>query len=336
MTKERLGWWVSIVLSNLFGSKLKIENSEKTVKVFPFVWGGKLHLFGAQYQELQARFEWPYTLSLKNTEKVIRLGKKMTEIKGGENICVILCHLKKSPTEKLLKYLNTNSSNTRIVLAYGGPEEEFQKIRYENKLFIRDPRLRGPTYKFSYFELMENISCWLKEAAIDAKWITIMDYDCIPLHKSWNEEIVRVMELEGAGFGGKIIQDSTNDNSFFVCNALNQGVISKLESIYSGLLLYQCIGCFFCIHISCFNSIIGYKKDFDELFFEVAVPTCARLADYKIISFDKISKITANIRFRPVFDSEAALHLKNSGVLIVHPVKDIEGIMNKALKPSLE
>jgi len=324
LTRERIGWWLSIVLSKLFGREVRLENSDKKIKIFPFIWGGKIHLFGAQFQLLQARFEWPYTLSLRAPEETVRLGEASAPSLGEGSVCAILCHLPQQKTDLIMEFFKAMTPDATIVLAYGGRPDEFEKIQYPHKFYIEDERIRGLGYRQSYFGLMDDLSVWMDVRGILPRWITILDYDCLPLDPYWNSSLVAVMERERAGFGGKLIRNCTNDNSLFVCNAVKDRILQRLEIMYPELELYQCLGALLCFNAECLEAIRSLRVDFEDIFFEVALPTSARLKGFRTISFDALSDMTREVRFRPQHALVGISESMRAGVRILHPVKEIE------------
>ena len=324
ITKERLGWWVSIILSRVFGAKVSLENSDKDVKIFPLIWGGKLHLFGAQYQALQSRFEWPYTLSLRHTDDVDQLGEQSVQIQGEGRICVVLCHLAAGRTDRIMEFFERMTPDARIVLAYGGKKDQFESILFENKFFIQDSKIRGVGYRQSYFGMMDDLSVWMDERKISPRWITITDYDCLPLDAAWNNSLIEVMEREKGDFGGKNFRNCTGDNSLFVCNAVRDGVLQDLEKSFPEMQMYQCIGALLCCSGGGLTEMRSLRKELEGVFFEVALPTAARLKRLKLVSFDAVSGMTRGVRFLPEHNPVEIPQAIRDGIRILHPVKRIE------------
>ena len=64
MSLHRLTWWIVIILARLFGRKVHVEGG-KSLRIFPIVWKGKIHLCGVEHQIVVPDFVSPYTLRLK-------------------------------------------------------------------------------------------------------------------------------------------------------------------------------------------------------------------------------------------------------------------------------
>jgi hypothetical protein len=326
ITKERLGWWISIILSKVFGAKVNLENSEKHVKIFPLIWGGKLHLFGAQYQALQSRFEWPYILSLKLSEGSALIGKPSTHLAGNGRVCAVLCHLPAADADRVMEFFKAMTPDACVVLAYGGKKEEFEAVTFSNKFFISDERIRGIGYRQSYFGVMDDLAAWMETERIAPRWITILDYDCVPLDRGWNNTLTGIMEREQADMGGKYFRNCTGDNSLFVCNALRDGILQQLEEKFSRIQLYQCLGALLCFSAGGFHEIRCLREDFQDIFFEVSLPTCARLQGLRLLSLDSAGEFTKGVRFRPGYAPEEIAAEIHSGKQMIHPVKALESV----------
>src|SRR5580658_11023870 len=66
MSTIRLQWWLVIGLTKLFGRKVEVENSNgRKIRVFPIVWGQKIHLLGIEKERVIIDFVSEYTLRVK-------------------------------------------------------------------------------------------------------------------------------------------------------------------------------------------------------------------------------------------------------------------------------
>ncbi len=124
MSIERLNWWVIIILTKLFGRRVKIEGGEgKTLRILPIIWGGKVHLLGAEHDFVQIDFSSPYTLRIKTSPTVPVENGRPIVLQPSRNdaaVHIILCHLPPEKTETILRNLQILGPNYEIILAYGG------------------------------------------------------------------------------------------------------------------------------------------------------------------------------------------------------------------------
>jgi hypothetical protein len=172
---------------------------------------------------------------------------------------------------------------------------------------------------------MDNLKTWLVMNNKEASWIILCDYDCLPIREGWEQEIIKAIDSFGGGFGGKKITNRSGDNSLFVSNALKDGILGRIEKNVSSqnIDLYHCLGALICMKSSCFEDIRGYREEFENIYFEVALPTCAALANHRLISIDLHTNILENVRFRPVYELEEFKKLANNGTYIIHPLKRV-------------
>jgi hypothetical protein len=326
LTRERVGWWISIILCKFLGGRIRLENSHRTIKVFPFLWRGKLHVYGAEKENVTARFEWPYTLSLRLSVSSGLVGEPSTHLAGKGKVCAVLCHLPALAADRVMEFFKAMTPDACVVLAYGGKKEEFEAVTFSRKFFITDDRIRGVGYRQSYFGLMDNLAAWMRSERIEPRWITILDYDCVPLDRGWNDSLADIMDREQADMGGNYFRNCTGDNSLFVCNALRDGILQRLEEKFPCIQLYQCLGALLCFSAGGFHEIRRLREDFQDIFFEVSLPTCARLQGLRLLSLDSAGEFTKGVRFRPGYAPEEIADEIHSGKQMIHPVKALESV----------
>ena len=87
-----------------------------------------------------------------------------------------------------------------------------------------------------------------------------------------------------------------------------------------------------CFSAGGFHEIRRLREDFQDIFFEVSLPTSARLQGLRLLSLDSIGELTKGVRFRPVYSAEEIASEILSGKLIVHPVKALESVHVNILK----
>ena len=330
MSVSRLQWWFVIILTRLFGQKVHIEGEEgQSLRLFPVIWRQKLYLLGSEHEFLQIDYTSQYTLRLTKAP-VIAVGSgesvRQKETPGGvSSVHIVLSHLPSQKTDPILNYLKQLGSAGEIVLAYGGTAKNFEGILYPKKVFISDDKLRGAGYRQSYFGLMKSGRDYLKKEAIDAEWIFISDYDLVPLEKNYLDGLISIMKQHGAGFGGKLIRDVSLSNSFFLTNAIQDGILQRTPGLH-GLErkpIYHCLGACLLFHRNCFDAILELADDLSDMYFELAIPTAANLKGFRVVSFDKHSDVLRHVRYRPVYSCSEAVQLAENGASFIHPIKEI-------------
>jgi hypothetical protein len=328
LSVDRLQWWLIIVLTKLFGRRVEIaESGGKTLRIFPLLWGGKVHLLGSEHDFLQIDYTSQYTLRLKTAPTADPgLGTPITLQPSRQDSCVhiILCHLSPKETDAILQNAASLGENYKVLLAYGGPEANFAKINFSNKVFIPDPSLRGQSNRIAYYDLITRARDWMKSNNLDPEWIFISDYDLIPLKKNYLNELVALMKTHGAGFGGKVVRDISLSNNSFLIDSMRDGTLDRMPLINgSGRKpVYHCLGAALFFHRSCFDTVLDFRDELNAMFFEVTLPTVAGIKGFRLLSFDDHSKVFEKVHYRPVFSCNEALEVANQGYALIHPLKD--------------
>lgn len=324
----RLQWWLVIVLTRLFGSSVQIEGGErKSLRLLPIVWRKKLYLLGSEHEALQIDYTSPYTLRVKVAPFwALSEGVAIQPGARTSRVHVVLSHLPPEKTDIILNHLATLAGNSyALILAYGGTAKNFDAISYARKIFIADNKLRGLGYRQSYFCLMDAVATYLKKEGIDPEWVFISDYDLLPLRNDYLADLIALMEKCGAGFGAKLIQDVSLSNKFFLTNAINDGIMDRMPMLNgSGKQpVSHCLGCAMLFHRDCFDAVRQMKSDFEDMYFEIALPTAAGLKGFRLLSIDKHTNAFQHVRYRPIYSYADVLHLARDGAAFIHPIKDI-------------
>ena len=250
---------------------------------------------------------------------------------------VVLSHLPSQKTDPILNYLQQLEDDCELILAHGGTRENFENICFPKKIFVSDPKLRGLGYYQSYFGIMTDVRNYLKNAAIDPEWIFISDYDLLPLKKNYLQGLISIMKKHEAGFGGKFIRDVSLSNSFFLTNAIRDGIMERTTAFDrpERKPVYHCLGAFLIFHRTCFDAILELEDNLRDMYFELAIPTAANLKGFRVISFDEHSPCLQHVRYRPVYSHVEALQLAADGADFIHPIKEISEFLAARSKQTL-
>jgi len=333
LSVDRVTWWAVVILTRLFGREVDLGNGVKQ-RVFPIVWRGNVHLCGIQHHTVEALFTSEYTLRLRTIAKLpVTAGDVVPPVtKGapGSVVHLVLGHLAPGPMDRILDYMQELAGPVQVVLAYGGKRENFDQIRFPRKVFIADPRLRGPTHRITFFNLMADARDYLPQIGLDPEWIFLGDYDLLPTRANYLNGMLDLMREYGAGFAGKEFTDVAGTNKLFLTQAVTAGVFDKNPGLtnHGRKAIYHSLGCGFLVHRDCFRAILREKDALDDMYFELALPTAASLHGYRLLSLDLVSTCFHQVRYRPVLLAADALKLAEAGAEFVHPVKEAEAFVN--------
>ena len=227
LSVERLTWWAVVILTRLFGREVDLGNGVKQ-RVFPIVWRGNVHLCGIQHHTVEALFTSEYTLRLRTIAMLpVTAGEVVPPAGTGSVVHLVLGHLAPGPMDRILDYMQELAGSVQVVLAYGGQRENFDQIRFPRKVFIADPRLRGPTQRITFFNLMTDARDYLAQVGLDPEWIFIGDYDLLPTGANYLKGLLDLAREHGAGFVGKEFTDVAGTNKLWLTQAVNAGVFEK-------------------------------------------------------------------------------------------------------------
>lgn len=321
ITKERLGWWLRIGLTRIFGRKVFIEGRSEPIKLLPWVHRGRLLLMGAEQDLLQVRFSNQYALAIQSAPVVPRpepVGHGETK-----STChIILCHQAHEVVEAIYNWHRGLSSEYRVIIAYGGDRGEFEKILIDDKLFIEDASLRGPSSRMSHCEMLEKA---MALAAYPGQTrFFFSEGDLVPLRKDYLNPAIAAMAHHGAGFLAKSIRNITASNNVFLTNAAREGIVEHMTTQHhNGSPQYlHCLGCFFAVDGAILGGMIEQCRKMKGLYFEVMFPTAAARAGGRLLSMDSVSDYLSDVRYRPFHEIDNALRLARSGVFLVHPLSN--------------
>ena len=332
MTKQRLGWWLRIALTAIFGRKVFIEGRAEPLKILPWIHRGRVLLMGAERELLQIRFTNQYALAIQSAPS---LTSATTGRCGGEkNVChVILCHQTPELVESIISWHRKLSSEYRVVLAYGGNRGDFERIMVEDKMFIEDPSLRGPTNRMSHLELLQKTMALVEHP--ERTRFVFSEGDLLPLRPGYLDPAIKAMIDHDAGFLAKDIRNITSSNNVFLTNAIENHIVSHIshEHLNGSQLYLHCLGCFFGIDGIFLGAMIEECQRMKGLYFEVMFPTAAARAGAPILSIDLISDYLAKVRYRPFQSIDEVMRATASDIHLVHPVR--EGDLTKLLSQLL-
>jgi hypothetical protein len=96
---------------------------------------------------------------------------------------LLLSHQPAAAVEKMLAYWSDCVPTESILLACGGPKEEFDAIRHKQKFYVDDPRLRTRDHQRefqSYTQLYHEAVEFLKTEDRELQCIHFAEYDHLP------------------------------------------------------------------------------------------------------------------------------------------------------------
>lgn len=334
LTTERLGWWLRIALTRIFGRKVQVMGAEKPLKILPWVWRGEILLMGAEFELLQTDFTSKYTLRLRQSP-VVSCDKSPEIVSGvknaGNRLCppsqacgiVVLGHQAPEEIKTIIINVKTQSEGAPVLLAYGGKNDDFERIDLLEKVFISCPSLRGPSHMMGHYEMLEAAFNHGKFAAGGVEYVAFIESDLLPLRVGWLDEVLETMHRNNADFGAKEIRDVTFGNCFFHANAVERGVIGPGcgDSVLENRKYLHALGCFYIVRRKFLELMLVECRKMEGLYFEVMFPSAAHAAGGNLLSLGHACEALRDVRFRPFHELAAIKNLLRENGPMAHPVK---------------
>lgn len=115
-------------------------------------------------------------------------------------LVVLLSHQSALEVERTIATWQPVLATGSLLLAYGGQDEVFDKIKYEPKVFIDDPRLRLPDQQRgqqSWAGVLQAVAAFLSRSPI-YEFVYLVEYDQVPLVSDLLSRMIARLETEGA------------------------------------------------------------------------------------------------------------------------------------------
>ncbi len=238
---------------------------------------------------------------------------------------LLLSHQPASAVERMLAYWNEHVPGESILLAYGGPKNEFDAIRCERKFYVEDPRLRTRDHQRefqSYTRLFQGTVELLKTEGREFRFIHFAEYDHLPLASDLNKWQIERLNSEGADLLGFHLHrvDGTS-NPHFLYHSTND----KFASFWSGIsrrtdkeVILSMFGTGSFWKWETFCAVAAVTEPF-PIYLELYLPTLAHHLGFRVRDFAEQD------RFVRVLKDETS-HIERAraeGAWTLHPVKKL-------------
>jgi len=114
---------------------------------------------------------------------------------------LILSHQSSRAVSRMLAYWSEYVPAGSILLAYGGPREEFDAIAHRQKCYVDDSRLRTSDHQRefqSYSGLFQQAAAFLATEGTAFRFVHFAEYDHLPLVADLNARQVQLLRAEDA------------------------------------------------------------------------------------------------------------------------------------------
>ncbi len=228
-------------------------------------------------------------------------------------------------------YHQTLDPSVDLLLAYGGPEDNFDKITWQQKIFIADPRLRGPTDRQNYCHWLRAATAWAKDHKVipDAVFFTETDHPM--LKEGYGKELIRILETSRCGFLGKWCSNREGSNSYFYLRHRENSALRSALRKASGVddsPIYEALATGMLFRWEVLERAQAESIDI-PVFTEVVIPSMVRALGYQLGCFDRHSTFMKSVRYRPNMTPNEVAVAKGSGCWCCHPFKEFHAAGSK-------
>lgn len=240
---------------------------------------------------------------------------------------VLLSHQPRGALEQVLSWWSRYTSLDDLLLTYGGPKEEFDKLPDIARVFVSDPRLRvdKTREKQNYDGVFRAAAQWvLEKPERSYSHIYFTEFDHLPLISNLAERLLERLGEEQADVLGHGVSRVDNTSNVLYLYHLADARFedfwrrTSVRQDHSVVLRMLVTGSFWTR--SAFLDVGKHEPDI-PMYLELYLPTMAHHLGYRVREFRDQSKCVSPAP-RPHFSISMA---RQMGCWTVHPVKTIPG-----------
>jgi len=336
---QRTKWWIIIILTAIFGRRMKIEGASKSHRILPLIWNKKLYLLGLQHECVNVSFDRLYR-AVMTSSPIVKphhpKGKKINHSSPGRFLHVTALHYKAEEADALLEaWAEMALDEGDIILAYGGSHQEYEKIRYEPKFFVPQSAIwfvekGGPMSKT---HMIREAARYMVQGNYSAMIYT--DGDAWPCTYGYLGKLCLPPWKEGVDFTTPRLRDITHANLIYqgwskhTRPSLEKWVLNHRLSDPNGpIRILQGFTAFFYLSRELAGRFLEFCCDEPPIHNETALPTYMLHlgASYQSYEDFGIYDVCKWVRFRPNMSHSEYLDAMKNKLPLIHPVKNNQWI----------
>ncbi len=333
---RRIRWWLIIWMTRLFGRRVEVEGSSKRRKILPWIWNGRLHLFGMQHFRAKLVFDSKYRTRIVESplvEPVLGNSARTPDPDAPpEFLHAVLIHYRPEETNALVAaWADLAGGDDRLFVGYGGPEKHFESIGHPHKAFIPQDQIwvdqPGGTHSYTDFLLKAAEYC----IATGKAGVLVTDADAWPCSADYLSTLCLPPWKAGCDFSATRLRDVTNTSFMFPESATHtlptlerwvreHGLADPNAEVrvlhHFAPLMYFSREILIAMRKHCGNEPPSHvEKTLGSYALHLGASYCA-YEDFKV--FD----LPAWLRYRPNLDHGELCRALDESVPLVHPVKN--------------
>jgi hypothetical protein len=238
---------------------------------------------------------------------------------------VILSHQPREELQQVLSWWSRYTSLDDLLLTYGGPREEFDKLPDVSRVFVSDPRLRAnkTRQKQNYDGVFRAATQWLLEKPDRSfSHVYFAEFDHLPLISNLAEKLLQRLEEEDADVLGHGVSRVDNTSNVLYLYHLADARFEdfwrriSVRQDHTVVLRMLVTGSFWTRRAF---TDVGRQKAPVPIYLELYLPTVAHYLGYRVRELRDQSKCVSPAP-KPRFSIQTA---RQMGCWTVHPVKTV-------------
>ena len=238
---------------------------------------------------------------------------------------LVLSHQSPTAIARMLTHWNKCVDSESILIAYGGPKSEFEKIQHSQKFFVEDPRLRTSDHQRelqSYTRLFHAAADFLRKQDGRFQFVHFAEYDHLPIVQDLNERQIEQLKRECADvIGFHLHRVDGTSSPHFLYHASNDEFTRFWKKVSCrsepGVILSMFgTGSFWTLEA--FSAVASLKESL-PVYMEIYLPTLAHHMGFRVREF------TDQNRFVRALSSAISSidQARKEGAWTLHPVKSL-------------
>jgi hypothetical protein len=241
-------------------------------------------------------------------------------------LTVVLTHLQAEQVDDRMRLLREIAPDARFAVCHGGARGEFDRVEWDQKVFVDDPTLRGPVQHLqSLTQIFETVwrEFFSEDPALDSLYL--IEYDHLILDGAF-ERRMRDLALEtGADLLGKRCVELTGTNvAHYVRFRRDPRLLRLLERVSvreNRERMFGCLGNGIWLSRAALEGYVNVGEH-PPCYCEVYVPTLIHHLGFRVVDVDAHGDLYRHVRWQPELTVDEVIELARAGAAFAHPIKD--------------
>ena len=243
---------------------------------------------------------------------------------------VVLSHQPATDVDRLVEYWDSLLGQNNMLIAYGGPRDSFDQIRFANKLFVDDPNLRTLDHQReaqSYTAVFKEVSRWLQSQPGAMDFVTLFEFDHLPLILDLNARQLERMKTERAdvlAYHLARVDDTSHPHYlYYAANREFARFFENLSVREDPTIVLSMFGTGSCWTRRAFDAVAKFSEPF-RVYFEIYLPTLAHHLGFRLRDYGEQDVFVSNLGDR-IREVDSA---RKRGAWTLHPVKSLPATLS--------